>query len=170
MVVVNRCWLCETEGESVDHLLFHCVAASALWNAFFAWFYLCWVMSRSVKELFASWWSGGLTRSIVVRKMVPHCIMWCIWRGRNNRCFEDLARSRESSYISFFLLFTPGQWAGLPRGVLAFQIFFLTSLPPPSSPCILPVYQGLRLSALLIFYSIGLSKKEKKKCFAGYML
>jgi hypothetical protein len=24
MVVVNRCWLCETEGESVDHLLLHC--------------------------------------------------------------------------------------------------------------------------------------------------
>jgi hypothetical protein len=84
-----------------------------------------------------------------------------------SRTWRGLERS---SYISFFLLFTPGQWAGLPRGVLAFQIFFLTSLPPPSPPCILPVYQGLRPSALLIFYSIGLSKKEKKKCFAGYML
>jgi hypothetical protein len=36
IVVVNRCWLCEIEGELVDHLLLHCVAASALWNAFFA--------------------------------------------------------------------------------------------------------------------------------------
>jgi hypothetical protein len=26
MVVVNGCWLCETEGELVDHLLLHCVA------------------------------------------------------------------------------------------------------------------------------------------------
>jgi hypothetical protein len=25
MVVVNRCWLCESDGESVDHLLLHCV-------------------------------------------------------------------------------------------------------------------------------------------------
>jgi hypothetical protein len=24
MVVVNRCWLCEADGESVDHLLLHC--------------------------------------------------------------------------------------------------------------------------------------------------
>jgi hypothetical protein len=58
--------LCETEGESVDHLLLHCVAASALWNAFFARFNFCWVMSRSVKELFVSWLSGGRTRSAVV--------------------------------------------------------------------------------------------------------
>jgi hypothetical protein len=55
MVVVNRCWLYEMEGESVNHLLLHCAAVSGLWNAFFARFGLCWVMLRSVKELFASW-------------------------------------------------------------------------------------------------------------------
>jgi hypothetical protein len=55
--VVNRCWLCELDGESVDHLLLHCGAASALWNAFFSRFGLCWVMPSLVKELFASWWS-----------------------------------------------------------------------------------------------------------------
>jgi hypothetical protein len=66
MVVVNRCWLCESEGELVDHLLIHCAAASGLWNAFFARFGLCWVMPRFVKELFANWWMEGRTRSIVV--------------------------------------------------------------------------------------------------------
>jgi hypothetical protein len=38
MVVVNRCWLCESDGELVDHFLLYCGAASALWNAFFAQF------------------------------------------------------------------------------------------------------------------------------------
>ena len=54
MVMANRCWLCELEEESVDHLLLHCVAASALWNAFFTRFGLSWVMPCSVKELYAS--------------------------------------------------------------------------------------------------------------------
>jgi hypothetical protein len=54
-----------------------------------------------------------------------------------SRTWRGLQRN---SYITFFLLFTLGLWAGLPRGVLAFQIFFLTFLPPPSPPCILHVY------------------------------
>jgi hypothetical protein len=114
LVVVNRCWLCETEAESVDHLLLHCVITNALWNAFFAWFGLCWVMPCSVKELIACWWSGDHTRSAVMWKMVPQCILWCIWRKRNNRCFEDLARSPKEllhyflfSLFSFLLLSLP---------------------------------------------------------------
>jgi hypothetical protein len=30
MIVVNRCWLCESDGESVDHLLLHCGVANAV--------------------------------------------------------------------------------------------------------------------------------------------
>jgi hypothetical protein len=104
MVVVNRCWLCESDEESVDHLLLHCGAARALWDAFFAQFGLCWVMPCSVKDLFASWWSSGCSRSAVVWKMVPLCIMWCIWRERNARCFEDFLRSSEE--LLHFFLFT----------------------------------------------------------------
>jgi hypothetical protein len=78
MVVVNRCWLCESDGESVDHLLLYCRAARTLWNAFFSRFGLCWVMPYTVREFFASWWTGGCSRSAVVWKIVPLCIMWCI--------------------------------------------------------------------------------------------
>jgi hypothetical protein len=103
LVVVNRCWLCESDVESVDHLLLHCAVARDLWITFFARFGLCWVMPRSVKELLASWWTAGRTRSAVVWKMVPHCILWCIWRERNNRCFEGVSRTREE-LIHFFLV------------------------------------------------------------------
>jgi hypothetical protein len=66
MIVVNRCWLCESDGESVDHLLLHCGVANALWNVISSRFGLCWVMPGSVRELFAYWWSGGRSRSAVI--------------------------------------------------------------------------------------------------------
>ena len=131
LVVVNRCWLCEMEGESVDHLLLHCVAARDLWNAFFARFGLCWVMPRSVKEVLASWWTVGRSSSAVVWKMAPHCILWCIWRERNNRCFEDLSRTREE--LLHFFLVTLYSWTTgwLALRVLSFvDILSFFSLSP----------------------------------------
>jgi hypothetical protein len=53
MTVVNKCWLCESDGESVDHLLLHCGVANALWNFIFSQFGQCWVIPGSVRELFA---------------------------------------------------------------------------------------------------------------------
>jgi hypothetical protein len=41
IVVVNRCWLCKSDGELVDHILLHYGAARALWNDFFIRFGLC---------------------------------------------------------------------------------------------------------------------------------
>jgi hypothetical protein len=126
MVVVNRCWLCESDGESVDYLLLHCGALRALWNAFLTRFGLCWVMLSTVKELFASLWTGGRSRSAAVWKMVPLCIMWCIWRECNDRCFEDKSRSSEELLHLFFfwisnysicssLRFSLGLRGGWPR-------------------------------------------------------
>ena len=34
--LVNRCFLCEEEEETIDHLLIHCSRAKMLWNLFFA--------------------------------------------------------------------------------------------------------------------------------------
>jgi hypothetical protein len=45
---------------------------------------------------------GGRTRSAVAWKMIPLCLIWCIWRERNARCFEDSARSLEE-IVHFFL-------------------------------------------------------------------
>ena len=44
MIVVNRCWLCKLDGESVDHLLLHCGVTITLWNAIFSRLGLSWVM------------------------------------------------------------------------------------------------------------------------------
>jgi hypothetical protein len=129
--VVNRCWLCELDGESVDHLLLHCRVANALWNVIFSRFGLCWVMPSLVRELFACWWTGGRSRSDVVWKMVHLCLMWCIWRERNARCFEDTSRFFEE--ILHYFLFALDTWAAgwLAPLVISFSDF-LSRFSSPS--------------------------------------
>jgi hypothetical protein len=123
IIVINRCWLCESDGETVDHLLLHCGVVNALWNVIFSRFGLCWVMLSSVKELFACWWSGGRSRSAAVWKMAPLCLMWCIWRERNARCFEDSSRTFEE--LKHYFLLTLYTWTAgwLAPTVINFPVF-----------------------------------------------
>jgi hypothetical protein len=102
VIVVDRCCMCKRSGESVDHLLLHCDVAYAMWSAIFSRFGLSWVMPLRVLDLFACWWTAGRPRSAVIWKMVPTCILWCVWKERNYRCFEDLERSSEEILASFF--------------------------------------------------------------------
>ena len=60
-------------------------------------------MPKSVVGLLACWqgqfghhWNGH------IRIIVPHCLMWCLWRERNSRCFENNERSISNLKLLFF--------------------------------------------------------------------
>jgi hypothetical protein len=112
--VAYRSWLCESDGEFVDHLLLHCVVVRALWNAFFTRFGICWVMPCTVKELYASWWTGGRSRSAVVGKW----FLFALCGVFGGSVMIDALRTRQGlirSYSIFsFLLFSPRLWVGWP--------------------------------------------------------
>jgi hypothetical protein len=47
-------------------------------------------MPKSVKDMLGSWrGQKGNRTSLQIWRMAPLCLMWCIWRERNARCFED---------------------------------------------------------------------------------
>jgi hypothetical protein len=146
MALVNGCGMCKKEEESIDHLLLHCESAQFLWNAFFSRFGLAWVMPRGVVDLLHCWWSGGRPCNAVVWKMVPLCIMWCLWSERNGRFFEDSERSLEDLLHFFFnTLFT---WAAawLAPIVIIFSDFLSYVAP-------------LRCSLVYFLYTFTLLKK-----------
>ena len=60
-------------------------------------------MSKTVVELLACW-QGNFShhRNGVIWMAVPHCLMLCIWRERNNRCFEDSERTIANLELFFF--------------------------------------------------------------------
>ncbi|KAG2709629.1 hypothetical protein I3760_05G248700 [Carya illinoinensis] len=102
IIITDWCCMCKKDGESVNHLLLHCETARALWCVVFRRVGLNWVMPKSVLELLASWaMPGGNLHVKAMWKMVPICIMWCIWQERNERTFEDKERTTEElcSYL-----------------------------------------------------------------------
>ena len=51
--IIDWCYMCKCNGESVDHLFLHCYIASDLWSIVLGLFGVHWVMPKSVVELFS---------------------------------------------------------------------------------------------------------------------
>ena len=100
--ILDWCYMCKCNSESVDHLFLHCPVASELWDMVFGLFEVNWVMPLSVVGLFACWQGRfGRHRNGDIWKVIPLCLMWCIWKERNSRCFEDIERAMPDLKLFF---------------------------------------------------------------------
>ena len=69
----------------------------------FTLFGIHWAMPKTVVEFLACWQGNfGHHSNGVIWLAVPHCLMWCIWWERNNRCFEDSERTIAGLKLFFF--------------------------------------------------------------------
>ena len=120
VLVLDWCYMCKSCGESMDHLLLHCPIACELWSLVLCLFGIHWVMPHKVIGLFESWQDMfGWHRNIVLWRVVPHCLLWCIWRERNARSFEGCELSLLENK-SFFFTHSPR----LECGLFSFFWFF----------------------------------------------
>lgn len=63
---------------------------SALWSSIFELFELAWAMPRHIRSLFTCWRGKCCSpQSEAIWKMIPLCMMWCIWKEINDRSLED---------------------------------------------------------------------------------
>ena len=103
VMVLDWCYMCKRCGKSMYHLLLHCSIDWELWSLVFCLFGIQWVMPHTVLELFEAWqWKFTRHHHIDIWRLVPHCLIWCIWRERNARSFEGSERSL-LEIKSFFL-------------------------------------------------------------------
>ena len=88
LILQSWCCMCKRNGESVEHLFVHCPVAMEMWHMVFGLFRVQLVMPSSVLDLF-SCWMGSLGQNVAgqVWQMIPHCVIWCLWRERNARLF-----------------------------------------------------------------------------------
>ena len=55
MAFANRCFLCEEDEETIDHLLIHCKSAKMLWDLFLSIIGISWVFPHSVLYTLLAW-------------------------------------------------------------------------------------------------------------------
>ena len=55
MTFVNRCFLCEEDKETINHLLIHCKSAKILWNLFLSIVGTSWVFPHPVLHTLLAW-------------------------------------------------------------------------------------------------------------------
>ena len=105
LILVDWCCLCKESGESLDRLLLHCKVARELWDLVLGLFGVHWIMPRTVFDIFSTWQGPFGSRSnTLVWRAVPHCVIWCLWRERNARHFEDTELSIPDLKIQLFQL------------------------------------------------------------------
>lgn len=87
MQIYSRCFMCDQDAESNNHLFLHCKIATKLWDMFLGILGIIWVMPKSTMELLKSWKGNGSSGSkenfgwMII-------IWWTLWEERNTRCFE----------------------------------------------------------------------------------
>ena len=93
--------MCRSNGEMMDHLLLHCGKAYWLWSLVFRSFGFSWVLPRSVADTIFGWWNWPGKHLSSIWNLAPLCLMWCLWRERNRRMFEDMDSSDDQLLASF---------------------------------------------------------------------
>jgi hypothetical protein len=91
--VVEWCFMCKRDCETGAHLFLHCAYAWELWSLVFCIFGIQWTMPSTVSNLLACWKRRGLTKDQnTIWNAIPGCLMWLIWRERNQRAFFFIER------------------------------------------------------------------------------
>ena len=96
--LVNRCYFCKEEEESVDYMMLHCLYVRKLWDKFITLLCFEWVFPNNIQDFFIAW---KTTHNILVINIwnifLPH-FWWEVWKERNDRVF----RGKESNSNQIF--------------------------------------------------------------------
>ena len=102
MTFANRCFMCEEEEETIDHLLIHCKFAKMLWDLFLSIVGISWVFPHSVLHTLLAWQGCAVGKK---RKKIwlaaPLCLFWNLWRARNRLVFENEVPSAQIIKANF---------------------------------------------------------------------
>ena len=100
--LVNRCFMCEEEEETRDHLSIHYKCAKMLWDLFLSIVWISWVFPQSVFHTLLAWQGAVMGKK---RKKfwlaAPLCLFRNLWGIRNRLVFENEIYSSQRIKANF---------------------------------------------------------------------
>ena len=54
-LLANKCIICKSKEESIDHILLHWAKVRVFWHLLFSLFDVVWVISSTIKETLLNW-------------------------------------------------------------------------------------------------------------------
>ncbi|CAN1750331.1 hypothetical protein LINPERHAP1_LOCUS4017 [Linum perenne] len=107
--LANRCVLCGSNSESVDHLFLRCVYSSEVWSLLSSKLFIYGPFPHGIVDLIEGWKGlNCMKRFTSAKKVILHFVLWSIWAERNDRVFRDTANSPLSTL--HMIWFTIGDW------------------------------------------------------------
>ena len=86
----NKCFLCEEDEETIDHLLIHYKRAKTMWNLLLSVVGTRWVFSQSVLYTLLAWQGAAVGKKCKkIWMAVPLCLFWTLWCEINKVVFEN---------------------------------------------------------------------------------
>ena len=106
----NRCYLSKEKEEASDHLFLFFKKATMLWRLIFSLFGVQRVLHSSIKRNLSGWHDAFVGKMREKAWRATHlCLLWTLWKERNERAFNDIERSNQALKHSF--LYTLVNWA-----------------------------------------------------------
>uniref|UniRef100_A0A5B7CDX7 Reverse transcriptase zinc-binding domain-containing protein n=1 Tax=Davidia involucrata TaxID=16924 RepID=A0A5B7CDX7_DAVIN len=97
--------MCKNAAETVDHLLIRCPFVREVCNLLLSLFGCHWVFPGNARQVLLTWQGTRVNRSVKKAwNMASICLLWCTWKERNRRTFEDVERPLFSFKDSFLRL------------------------------------------------------------------
>ncbi|CAN1826521.1 hypothetical protein LINPERHAP1_LOCUS31589, partial [Linum perenne] len=107
--LANRCVLCGSNEESVQHLFLSCSFAFDVWTLVSSKLSIHGPHPSSLAGFIKGWKEVNCSkRFISVKRAILHAVFWYIWLERNNRIFRDVDCSPTSTTIKLWL--AVGEW------------------------------------------------------------
>lgn len=93
--LVNRCFLCKKDKESIIHIFFHYEFPREVWSFFLPLLSTKWVFHHLMKLFIESWSNYPFSHNVIVdlQNQVPPFVTQGMWKERDNRTFREVDRS-----------------------------------------------------------------------------